>query len=63
MALTIEEMEMIIVDMETVVTPRVKGEEADEFRKAIQPDIDLAKERGWVIDIPAIIIRNKFNEL
>lgn len=35
-----------------VAEPRVKGKEADDFRKLLQPDIDKAKKNGWTIEIP-----------
>jgi len=53
MALTIEDMKKIIVDMLTGQKRRIDGKEADAFRVAAQKDIDLAKKKVWVIDIPA----------
>ncbi len=52
MALTIEEMQKIIMEEVLEEEPTIKGKEADEFRKAIQPDLELAEKMGWVIDIP-----------
>ena len=52
MALTSEQMEQITVDLLNGSPPRVTGKEADEFRAAVQKDIDLAKKNGWVIEIP-----------
>ena len=31
---------------------RVLGKEADDFRKKLKPDLELAREKGWVVDIP-----------
>ena len=54
MTLSIEEMEKIIIDATLDRPLRIKGQEAEEFRKAIQPDIDLAEKNGLVIDIPTL---------
>jgi hypothetical protein len=43
---------MITVDLVNGAEPRVKGQEADDFRKKLQPEIDEAKKNGWTIEIP-----------
>lgn len=53
MPLTTDEMQRIIVDELNGDPPRDTGRAANRFRRAIRPDIELAEERGWVIDVPA----------
>jgi hypothetical protein len=54
MTLTTDQMTRIVQDeMNGRKTPRETGKEADDFRKAIKPDIELAKKNGWEIRIPS----------
>jgi len=45
-------MTRIIIDEQLGKKPTIKGVEADDFRKAIQADLELAKEKGWEVYIP-----------
>ena len=56
--LTYADIEKIAVDMVNEAPPRVKGKEADEFRKKLAKDIALAKRKGWTIEIPHEILRD-----
>ncbi len=47
-----DEMQRIIVDEMLGNEPTVTGDEADEFRRDIRPDIELARKNKWIIDIP-----------
>ncbi len=47
-----EQLRTIIKDATLGNPPTVKGKEADEFRKEIQPDIDKVEKEGGIIDIP-----------
>lgn len=50
--LTSDDIEKITVDMINGKPPRIKGEEADEFRKRLEADLALAKKNGWEIELP-----------
>ncbi len=52
MALNAEQMEKIIADEVLGRKPRIKGKEADEFRRKIRPDIEFVKKNGGEIYIP-----------
>ena len=52
MTLEYKQMIMILVDEVLEQPPRVKGKEAGQFRKELQPDLELAEKMGWTIDIP-----------
>jgi len=54
--LTATEINKIMIDMLTDQPQRVQGLEADEFRVAFAKDIAFAKEKGWILDIPAEIM-------
>jgi hypothetical protein len=49
--LTTDEMSQIMVDVMNEREPTIRGVEADEFRRALQPDVDLAKKNGWALII------------
>jgi hypothetical protein len=52
MALTSKEIEQIAKDEMRGVKPTIKGKDADEFRKRFAVDMALAKEKGWIIELP-----------
>jgi hypothetical protein len=43
----------IYVDVVTGRTPKIEGAEADGLRKSIEVDAKMAKEKGWVMEIPS----------
>jgi hypothetical protein len=45
-------MKQILEDTMQGKASRIKTAEADAFQKELKIDIDLAKRKGWVIDIP-----------
>lgn len=47
-----DDMEKIIADEVNGAAPRITGQEADEFREKLKPDLARARERGWVVEIP-----------
>ncbi len=53
MTLTTEQMRIILSGELDGSEPRIRGKEADQFRKDLQPDLELAEKMGWVIDIPS----------
>ena len=53
MSLTSEQMNNIVVDMLNGAKPRETGKEADVFRKEMEPEITLAKKKGWTVHIPS----------
>lgn len=52
MSLTYDKLVTITQEAVRGDKPSVQGAEADAFRKALEPDLKLAKQKGWVIDIP-----------
>ncbi len=53
MSLQGEQLRTIIKEMVLGITPpTIKGKEADEFRRDIQPDIDLVNRKGGMIVVP-----------
>ncbi len=50
--LTSEQMQRILSDEVNGKEPTIHGEEADQFREDLKPDLKLAKEKGWIIEIP-----------
>lgn len=54
MALTTEQMQHILVDLQIGrEPPREVGLEADTFREKLRPEIEEIRRRGWVVDVPA----------
>ena len=55
LALDSEQKIMILMDEVNRSEPRIKEKEADQFRKDIQPNIELAEKNGWIIDLPFVL--------
>ena len=53
MTLTTDEMHKIMVDEMTGREQRVTGTDAAQFLEEFRKDVELAKEEGWQIEIPA----------
>ncbi len=53
MPLTEDEMIEIMLEETLGKEPTIKGPEADRFREAIRREVKEAKEKGWMIEIPA----------
>ncbi len=51
MTLAIDQKTQIVQDMALDKSPSIKGKKADEYRKKLQPDFDLAEKMGWHISI------------
>ena len=51
-SLSLEQMKQILEDTMQGRASSIKTSEADAFQKELKIDIDLAKRKGWVIDIP-----------
>jgi len=52
MPLESDDLMKIVVDTVSGRDQRVKGPEADSFRKQLAQDVKLAEEKGWVITVP-----------
>lgn len=52
MALTSDEIASIAVDVGLGRPLRIKGAEAEKMAVAIKKDMEIAKAKGWVLDIP-----------
>lgn len=50
--LTSDEVEKIALDFFLGRSPRIKGKEADELRKALAKDKEFAERMGWHIELP-----------
>jgi len=53
MSLTSEQVNEILIDETTGRKPTIQGAEADALRKDLAKDIDLAKSKGWQVEVPA----------
>ncbi|MCX6983554.1 MAG: hypothetical protein NT118_02225 [Lentisphaerae bacterium] len=50
--LTTDDLTSIAMDVLSGKKPSIKSPEADKFCKELEKNIDLAKTKGWVVDIP-----------